>query len=332
MRIIFLGTPEFALPSLEKILESKHELLAVITQVDKPCGRGNKIKQSPVKEFALKHNIKVLQYDKISRDGVDDIKALNPDIMVTAAYGQILSQAIIDIPKFGIINVHASILPKFRGASPIQSAIIKGETQTGITIMQTEAGLDTGDILNVEKVIIGEDETAGELSLRLSKIGADLLIKTLNEIEDGTITKTKQHHADATITTKLNKEDCLINWNKSAKQIKCLVLGANPEPIARTFYNGSQVLIYRAKIATIEAERNVPVGTILPQSSAKTGVFVKCGQGVLEIIEAQFPGGKVLNAKQLLGGRKLSVNSAFSPVSFPAQTRDEKWKSFKITH
>ena len=316
MRIIFLGTPEFALPSLEKLIQSRHEVVAVITQQDKPSGRGNKLTSSPVKDFSLKNNLKVLQYEKISRDGLEDIKKLNPDIMITAAYGQILSQAIIDVPKYGIINVHGSLLPKYRGASPIQSSIINGDSETGIAIMQTEAGLDTGDILSVEKTFIGEEETAGELSQRMSEIGAKLLLETLDKIEDGTITRTKQHHTEATITKKISKEECMINWNKSAKQIKCLILGANPDPIAKTVLTENLVRILRARIADIPSTNNIP-GTIIEPSSAKRGVFVQCGQGVLEIIEAQLPGGKVLNAKNLISGRKFAVGMQFNPVSYP---------------
>ena len=321
MRIIFLGTPEFALPSLQKLIDSRHEVIAVITQQDKPSGRGNKLKPSPVKELATKHGLKVFQYEKISRDGLEDIKSLRPDIMITAAYGQILSQAIIDVPKFGIINVHGSVLPKYRGASPIQSSVLNGDTETGITIMQTEAGLDTGDILSVEKTQIGENETSGELMDRMSIIGADLLLSTLDKIEDGTIEPQKQQHANATITKKISKEECIINWNKSNKQIKCLVLGANPDPIARTILNNDLVRIHRAKISDIPSTDKEP-GTIIEPTSAKTGVFVQCGQGVLEILEAQLPGGKVVSAKNLVSGRKLSVGMQFMPIAFPSTTQN----------
>ena len=317
MKIVFLGTPEFAIPSLEKLLSSNHELLAVVTQTDKPSGRGNKLLPSPVKQWSIQHNIKVLQFEKISRDGLEDIKALSPDLMITAAYGQILSQSIIDIPKFGIINVHASLLPKYRGASPIQSAIINGETITGVTIMQTEAGLDTGDILNVAKTNIGEEETSGELTERLANIGAELLIKTVDEIEHGTVIREKQQHSNATITTKIKKEDSLINWNKSSKEIKCLILGTSPDPMARTILNGELVKISRARenneIIAPEGSEN---GEIISPSSAKAGVFVKCGQGVIEIVEAQLPGGKLLPAKQLFGGRKFKLGDRFQAVMF----------------
>lgn len=318
MKIIFLGTPEFALPSLEMLLKSRHQILAVVTQIDKPSGRGNKLTPSPVKEFALKNNLKLLQYEKISRDGYDELKSLKPDIMITAAYGQILSQSIIDIPKFGIINVHASLLPKYRGASPIQSAIMNGETVTGVTIMQTEAGLDTGDILNVAKVNIGVEETAGELTERLSHIGAELLLKTLDDIEFDELMPEKQQHTNATITSKIRKEDCLINWNKSAKEIKCLILGACPDPMARTMLGNELVKIARVRVNTeIHIPENAQNGQIIEPSSAKTGVFVKCGQGVLELLEAQFPGGKLTFAKQLFAGRKFKIGDCFQTILFP---------------
>lgn len=319
MKIIFLGTPEFAIPSLEKLLKSRHEIIAVVTQPDKPQGRGNKLTPPPVKIFAMQNNIPCYQFRKISREGVEELSSLKPDIMITAAYGQILSQAIIDIPKYGIINIHGSILPKYRGASPVQTAVINGDTETGITIMQTDIGLDTGDILSMQKTYIDENETSGELMNRLAELGSDLLLPTLDQIESGEITRIKQQHADENITKKIKKEDCLINWNKSAKQIKCLILGTNPDPISRTILNGEVIKIYRAKIAeNIENDKYATPGTIIEPSSAKAGVFVQCGQGVIEILEAQFPGGKVLTGKQLFGGRKFAVNMAFNPLSYPA--------------
>lgn len=317
MRIVFLSTPTFGIASLKALLESRHEVVGVVTQVDKPSGRGNHLKQSPIKEFALKNGLKVFTFEKISRDGLADLKSLKPDLMVTCAYGQILSQAIIDIPTYGIINVHASLLPKYRGASPIQTCIIKGETETGITIMQTETGLDTGDILNRGVIQIGEEETAGELSERLSALGASLLIKTVDEIENKTTNPIKQQHANATITTKINKEDCFINFHKSAKQIKCLVMGANPEPIATSRIGKDVVKIYRARIATDIPDSGKDVGEIIEPSSAKKGVYVQCGTGVLEIVEAQFAGGKILPAKQLFGGRKFAIGMKFDAIILP---------------
>ncbi|MBR7172767.1 MAG: methionyl-tRNA formyltransferase [Clostridia bacterium] len=317
MRIIFLGTPDFAINSLDALVKSKHEVVAVITQPDKPTERGNKIEFSAIKKYALANGIPLFQFPKISRDGVIDIKALEPDLMVTAAYGQILSQEVLSIPKHGIINVHASILPKYRGASPIQTAIIHGDLETGVTIMKTEIGLDTGDIIDVVKTPIFENETAGDLSLRLAYLGAELLLEVIESIENGTATYTKQEQFDATITTKISKSDAVINWEKSSREIKNLILGTNPNPIARTLLGEELVKIYRAKIAEIELDEEslkAKVGTILPISSAKKGVFVRTSDGAIEILEMQMPGGKVLPAKQILNGRKINAGDKFRTV------------------
>lgn len=313
MRVIFLGTPQFAVNSLEKLI-SKHEVIAVVTQPDKPSGRGNKVVPCEVKVFAQQHNIDVYQFAKIGRDGVDILTRLKPDIMVTVAYGQILTQQIIDIPKFGIINVHASLLPKYRGASPIQSAIIKGETETGITIMQTDIGLDTGDILATAKTPILPDDTAKTLGERLSVIGADLLLDTLDKIQNNAITKTKQIHADATFTTKINKHDCYINWQKSAEQIKCLILGANPDPVASALLGDVIVKIHTASVSSIHIDGNFKIGEVLPISSCKAGVFVRCGSGILKLGLIQLPGGKIMDATQLLNGRKIKIGDIFEQI------------------
>lgn len=314
MRIIFLGTPEFAIPSLKKILASNHELIAIVSQPDKQNDRGNKTVFSPVKKFAIENNIPLYQFAKISRDGVEDLKALNPDIMITASYGQILSQQVIDIPKYGIINVHASLLPELRGASPIQTAIIRGEERTGITIMKTEAGLDTGDIILAKATPIGEDETAGELSARLAVIGADLLMEALEQIENGLATYTQQGHVDSDVTRRITKEQGKIMWAKSAKQIKCQILGQNPSPIAFSYLNGEPVKIYRAREAKEIKSSTKIVGTVLPESSAKTGLFVSCGQGAIEITELQFPGKKVMHGGDAINGRKIKVGDRFEEL------------------
>ena len=317
MRIIFLGTPIFAVKCLERLIHSNHEVVAVVTQPDKPTERGNRIEFSEVKKYALANNIPLFQFPKISRDGVIDLKALAPDLMVTAAYGQILSQEILSIPKYGIINVHASILPKYRGASPIQSAVIHGDPETGVTIMKTEIGLDTGDIIDVVKTPIFENDTAGDVSNRLAELGANLLLEVIEKIENGTATYTKQEQFDATVTTKISKSDAAINWEKSSREIKNLIHGTNPNPIARTLLDEQLVKIYRAKIADIELDeesKSLECGTILPISSAKKGVFVKTSDGAIEILEMQMPGGKVLPAKQIINGRKINPNDKFKTV------------------
>ncbi len=317
MRIVFLGTPDFAINSLDALVKSKHEVIAVVTQPDKPTERGNKIQFSDVKKYALANDIPLFQFPKISRDGVIDLKALNPDIMVTAAYGQILSQDILSIPKYGIINVHASLLPKYRGASPIQTAIIHGDSETGVTIMKTEIGLDTGDIIAAVKTPIFETETAGDLSNRLAILGANLLLEVLESLENGTATFTKQEQFDATVTTKISKSDAVINWEKSSREIKNLILGTNPNPIARTLLGEDVVKIYRAKTTSVQlSEEDIKAenGTILSISSVKAGVFVKTSDGAIEILEMQLPGGKILPAKQLMNGRKINIGDKFKTV------------------
>lgn len=317
MRIVFLGTPAFAVKCLDRLIHSNHEIVAVVTQPDKPSERGNKIEFSEVKKYALTNHIPLFQFTKISRDGLIDLRALNPDIMVTAAYGQILSQDVLNIAKFGVINVHASILPKYRGASPIQTAIINGDSETGVTIMKTETGLDTGDIIDIVKTPIFENETAGELTDRLADLGSNLLMEVLFNIEHGTAKFTPQEHLNATVTAKIKKDDCVINWQKTTKEIKSLILGTNPNPIARTLLGDQLVKIYRAKIANIELtdeEKQLANGTILPRSSSKLGVFVKTIDGALEILEMQMPGGKILTAKILMNGRKINPYDAFQPV------------------
>lgn len=310
MKIVFLGTPEFAIPTLKALFESRHEVIGIISQPDRVQDRGRKIIFSPVKEFALEHNIPIMQFEKLSRDGVETIRNLAPDIMVTASYGQIISQEIIDIPKYGIINVHGSLLPEFRGASPIQTAIMKGCTETGVTIMRTEAGLDTGDIILMGKLPIGENETYGELAVRLANLGAGLVLTALDKIENGTVEYIKQSHVDATVTKRISKEEGRIVWEKPATQIKCQILGQNPSPIAFSCINGEICKIYRAKMSDV-ADTKEPVGTVVEPTSIKNGLFVQCGKGVLELTELQFPGGKVLRATDILNGRKIKLGDKF---------------------
>ena len=317
MRIIFLGTPEFAVSQLDALCKSNNEVVAVVTQPDKPNERGNKIEVSPVKQYALDNGLALFQFLKISRDGVIDLRALNPDLMVTAAYGQILSQEIIDIPKYGIINVHASLLPKYRGASPIQSAIINGETTTGITIMKTDIGLDTGDIVSQRKIEITEEDTAGSLTEKLSEVGAGLLLETIESIKNGTATFEKQDNLNATVTRKIKKEDSVIIWDKSSKEIVSLINGTNPSPVARTTLKNDIVKIYKAKaidFVMLPEDEVLEPGSVLGCSSSKRGLFVKTGNSAVEILQMQFPGGKVLDGKAILNGRKVSLGDKFETI------------------
>lgn len=317
MRIIFLGTPEFAVNCLDALFNSRHEIVAVVTQPDKPSERGNRVEFSEVKKYALSHGLSLFQFLKISRDGVVDLRTLNPDLIVTAAYGQILSQEVIDIPKYGIINVHASLLPKYRGASPIQTAIINGDTQTGVTIMKTDIGLDTGDIISQETVDILPEDTLGSLTEKLSEVGSNLLLKTIDEIENGIASFEKQDNLHATITHKIKKEDAVIIWDKSSKEIVCLIHGTNPSPIARTTLKGEVVRIFKAKevdFMLTDADNSLESGSVLTCSSAKKGLFIKTGNSAIEILSMQFPGGKVLDGKSLINGRKIVVGDKFETI------------------
>ena len=315
MRIIFMGSPEYAIESLTALLNSKHQVIAVATQPDAPSGRGHKLAPSPIKKFAQSKGIPVLDYPKISRDGIAEIKEMQPDLIITVAYGQILSGELISVPKYGVINAHASILPKFRGASPIQAAIAAGETETGITIVQTELGLDTGDIILIKKTEIGENETAGELANRLAKLSASAILSALELIENGKVRPKPQNHEDASISTKLTKIDSIINWNRRAKQIMLQILSQNPSPISRSNIEGMQVKIYRAELAKGLENTNVKPGTIVEPSSAKNGVFVQCGNGVLELKEVSIPNGKAMDAKNLMMSDKLKIGMCFDQFS-----------------
>lgn len=311
MRIVFLGTPEFGVTILQALLQSRHQIIGVITRPDAPSGRGKKMVEPPVKVFAKQQNLPVYQFEKLARDGVETIKKLQPDLMVTASFGQIISQEILDIPPYGILNVHGSILPKFRGASPVQTAIMKGESITGVTIMKTELGLDTGDIYSVATTPIQTYETAGQLLSRLATMGAKLLLETIDEIEYHNLKPQKQSHVQATITKKITKEDVHIRWVKSDHEIKNLIYGANPSPIAFTeLANGTVVKIYEAKLTNLP-NTNQPAGTIVEPTSNKKGVFVQCGQGVLQITKLQFPNGKEMDGQSAINGNKLHIGDTF---------------------
>ena len=294
MRIVFLGTPDFSVSCLDALINSKHEVLAVVTQPDKARNR-MVVSFSPVKEEAIKHNIKVLQYDKIRLQGVEDLKALNPDLMVTCAYGQIISQEILDIPKYGVINVHASLLPKYRGSAPIQWAILNGEKETGITIMQTALGVDSGDIILQEKVAIKENETAGELFDDLAKIAPSVLMKAIDLIESGKATFTKQNEEEATHFPMLKKEDGHIDWTQDGNTIINKIYGLNPWPSAYSILDGKIFKIYKAKF---EEGNSLDFGTIKDNK-------VACKGGYIELQEVQMECRNRMSIEEFAHGFKL---------------------------
>ena len=302
MRIVFLGGGEISVPSLKRLIDDGHEILAVVCQPDKPNARGNKIEMLPVKKFAISKNIPVLQFTKIREDGVLPLKELNPDLMVVVAYGQILSQEVIDLPKFGTINVHASLLPKYRGSSPIISAVLNGEETTGVTIMRIAKEVDSGNIFLKGETKILENETAGELSERLAELGANLLSKVVVEIENGTAKEEQQNHSQATFTKMIRKEDGLIDFLKTAKEIKNQVRAFNPAPVAYIERNGEKIKVYEVEV--VLADETISSGEII-SSNNKEGIVVKCKKDAVKILKLQAPGGKAMDWKSYLNGRKF---------------------------
>ena len=307
MRVVFMGTPEFAVPSLKALLDAGYGVVGVFTQPDRPVGRGHKLAACPVKKLAVERGVPVYQFERLrNEEGLACLRSLAPDIVVTAAFGQILSQALLDVPKMGTVNVHASLLPAYRGAAPINWCILNGETKTGVTTMLTDAGVDTGAMLLRRETDIGETETAAELSARLSQLGAELLIETLKGYIAGEIAPTPQDERLASRQPMLKKEMGLIDWTRSAKEIACQARGLDPWPSAYTDYLGGTLKIYRA--CPVEGEGDP--GTVL-RSSAKEGLFVACGEGALEVLEMQAPGGKRMSARAYLAGKKIEPGTKF---------------------
>jgi methionyl-tRNA formyltransferase len=308
MRIVFLGTPQFAVPTLEALLSAGHVVSAVFTQPDRPKGRGQELAQSPVKQAALAHNLSVFQPERIRRpENVELLRQFQADVMVVVGYGQIIPQSIIDIPPHGILNVHASLLPKYRGAAPIQWAITNGEAVTGVTIMRIDAGLDTGAMVLHDSTAIGPDEMAPELGARLANMGASLLLRALTEIEAGSSVAVKQNDAEATLAPILKKEDGLVNWQQSASQIYNRLRGFAPWPGIHTAFRGQPLQIANARPAT--SVLHLPPATL---HSEKKRLFVGCGEeSTLELIEVQLPGKKRMGVEAFLNGYHLTKNEKF---------------------
>ncbi len=300
MRIVYLGTPDFAVEPLKVLIENGYNVVAVVANKDKPVGRKQIPTAPPVKQFALENNIQVYQYDKIRVEGVEDLKELKPDIIITCAFGQILSKEILDIPKYGVINIHASLLPKYRGASPIHFAILNGEKTTGITIMKTNEGVDTGDIIYQEEIEIGENETCGELFDRLSILGAECLIKTLPFIFDNTANYIVQDEEKATFSKIIRKEMAKIDWNDSAKNIINKIRAFNPAPIAFASFENNPFKIYSAEISSLKGK----VGEIL---RADNELVIGCADSSVSLKVVQKAGGKMMSIADFLRGNKLAV-------------------------
>ena len=313
MKIAFLGSSEFSKIVLEKLLSSHYKVVCCVSNLDKETGRGHKIVFSPVKEFCLKNNIPLFQYKSVSKEGYDDIKSLNPDILVTASFGQILRQNILDLAPKGVINVHSSLLPKYRGSCPVNWAIINGETKTGITIMKTDIGLDTGDMILKKEVDILQNETAGELLLRLASIGADLLIKALNKIENGTAAFTKQDDSKSSYFPMLDKFTGKIDFNKKPFQIVNLCRGLNPWPLCFIGDSSEKIKVYSAKEYFLSKEENFDkygIGQVVIASSKK-GLILKCNGGYVLLDVIQAPNTKVMSSKAFLNGRSIEVGKQY---------------------
>ncbi len=321
--IVFMGTPDFAKESLEAIYNAGHNIIAVITNPDRPKGRGMKMIASPVKEFAIEKSIPVLQPEKI-REIKDTLEQINPDLFCVVAYGKILPQDILDIPKKGSINVHGSLLPQYRGAAPIQWAVLNGDKKTGITTMYMNAGMDTGDMILQEEVQIGEDETTGELWDRLSKIGAKLLVETVDKIEKGIAPRTPQS-GEFTMAPMLNKEMARIDWiNKNSREIKNLVRGLNPIMGAYTTYNDKKIKIWRAgsieldefienhpEFADYKISLNNMEGGAVIYSDIKQGLYVKAKTGIVIIQEVQAENAKRMPVQDFLRGNLIQTGEVF---------------------
>ena len=302
MRIVFMGTPDFAVGSLQALCESgKHEILAVVTQPDRPKGRGNKLLQTPVKEYALAQGLTVYQPQKVKTpEFVELLHELQPELIVVAAFGQFLSKEILELPKYGCINVHASLLPKYRGAAPIQYAIIKGEKESGVTIMQMDIGMDTGAMLDKVVVPIAENTTMGELHYALREQGAALLLQVIDKIAAGTAVAEPQDNEQATYATLLDRSMEHIDWSKTAQEVHNLIRGFNPAPSTFTkLPNGKSLKIWGSKMT--DKNSNAAAGTVIV--TGKHSFFVACGEGVLEITEVQPESKKRMPAQVFLNGR-----------------------------
>ena len=317
LNILFMGTPDFAKESLDAIYNSGYNILGVVTNPDKPKGRGMKLVASPVKEFAIEKNLRIFQPEKVRKNEefVEQIKALKPDVICVVAYGKILPKEILEIPRLGCVNVHGSLLPKYRGAAPIQWAVLNGDKVTGVTTMYMDVGMDTGDMILKQEVEIGEDETTGELWDRLSKIGGELLVETLKQIEKGTAPRVKQG-ADFSVAPMLSKDMAKIDWDsKSAQDIKNLVRGLNPIMGAYAFLNGSKIKFWKVDIANsidfgddrIQRLRN---GAVLV-ADQKKGLFIKTDKGILSVLEIQGENAKRMGISDFLRGNHIDAFQIF---------------------
>lgn len=305
LKIIFMGTPDFAVPCLATLNEN-YDIIAVITQPDRPKGRGQKLTPSPVKEYALAHQLNILQPEKIKTPEIEkQLESLAPDLIVVVAFGQILSKQILDIPRLGCINVHASLLPQYRGAAPIHWSIINGEDKTGITTMFMDVGLDTGDMILKEEVVISQEMTTGELHDKLMELGATTLLKTVTQLEQSTASRTKQNDEDSSYAPLLTKELEKINWSLSAQKIYDLIRGLNPWPVAFCNFKGKKLKLWHTKVVDNSAVLG-EIGNVL--ALTEQGFTVQTGAGILEILELQPESKRKMAAKDFVCGNQIAIN------------------------
>ncbi|MGN0512320.1 MAG: methionyl-tRNA formyltransferase [Lachnospiraceae bacterium] len=309
MKIVFMGTPDFAVGTLHALAESEHEILAVVTQPDKPKGRGKALQPTPVKEEALRYGIPVYQPKKVREEEFQAVlRELNPDLIVVVAFGQLIPKSILELPRYGCVNVHASLLPKYRGAAPIQWAVIDGEKESGVTIMKMDEGLDTGDMIAKAVVPLAADETGGSLFDKLSQIGAQLLIDTIPALEAGTAVCEKQPQESPTpYAAMLNKKMGLIDWNQDASVIECLIRGLNPWPSAYTYLKGKTLKIWQAKV--VETQQEAEPGTVICVD--KKQLVVACKTNALSIQRLQLEGKKQMETEAFLRGYTIDSGIQF---------------------
>ncbi len=307
MKIVFMGTPDFAVSTLESLIKGGHEVIAAVTQPDKPKGRGKAVLMTPVKEKALEYDIPVYQPVK-ARDPefVELLQGMDPDVIVVVAFGQILPKSILDIPKYGCVNVHASLLPKYRGAAPIQWAVIDGEEKSGVTTMLMDEGLDTGDMLEKAEIVLDEKETGGSLFDKLSTLGGELILSTLEKMENGTITRTPQGESDTSYAKMLKKSMGEIDWTMDAVKIERLIRGLNPWPSAYTSLKGKTVKIWSADV--VEGKGNGNPGCV---TVTKDKLLVECGEGFLSVTELQLEGKKRMDTAAFLRGFTVEDQTVF---------------------
>ncbi len=306
MRIVYMGTPDFAVPALEALVRSRHDVVGVFTNPDRPRGRGKAVAASAVKQCAVRHGIEVSQPTRFrgNAEALDQLRAWRPDCAVVAAYGQILPQEALDVPRLGCVNIHASLLPKYRGAAPINWCLIRGETEAGVTTMQMEAGLDTGPMLLKARTPVGPLVTAGELHDRLMLLGAELIVPTLEGLEDGSLRGEAQDDSASSYAPMISKDTGRVDWSASAVDVANLVRGVNPWPGAWTTHNGKRIKLHLCQVVDGSGD----AGTVL---DATRRLVVACGDGAVEFLELQAPGGRAMQARDFLNGYAVAANECF---------------------